>query len=145
MPFNKETNKNYLAQVENNKKFGPDTNRPGQVSFPEAVPKYAQRLDVESIITASGISKTVGKHNTNAQITIGKDRWPQDPLNSETSNKPRSPGQTMNSGYASYHNAGAIDLVVGRGAPYPVEITGGPGHLAPLYNTVKSKVEDKEI
>lgn len=133
MAFNKETNKNYLA----NKKFGPSSS--GQISFPEAVPKYAQRLDAEAIITAAGISENVGKSDTNAQISIGRDRWPQDPAKTESARKPNSSGQALDSGYASYHNAGAIDLVVGRGAPYPVEISGGPGNISPLYNTVKSK------
>lgn len=138
MAFNKETNKNYLA----NKSYGPQSS--GQVNFKEAVPKYAQRVDSETTITATGISEGVGKSDTNAQITIGKDRWPEDPVKSESAKAPNSKGQMLDSGYASYHNAGAIDLVVGRCAPYPVEISGG-GHMSPLYNTVKSKTIEGQV
>ena len=131
MSFNKETKQNYLA----NQNYGPNSS--GQVTFREAIPKYAQRLDIEAIITAKGLSNNVGKSDTNAQITIGRDRWPEHPGKSESAN--RGTGLSTDSGYASYHNAGAIDIVVGRGAPYPVEITGGSGQQSPLYNTVVSK------
>ena len=133
MSFNKNTGKNYLA----NPAYGPKAS--GEMLFNEAIPKYAQRVDVESILTAKGISSNKGKSDTNAQIVVGRDRWPQDnnQMRNESGGKGAAP--MASSGYASYHNAGAIDIVVGRGAPYPVEITGGPSQQAPLYTTVVSK------
>lgn len=133
MSFNKSTNKNYLA----NRIYGPAAS--GDMLFKEAIPEYAQRLDVESIITAKGLSSNTGRSDTNAQIVVGRDRWPQDTdiTRNESGGKGVSP--LASSGYASYHNAGAIDLVVGRGAPYPIEITDGPGQQAPLYTTVVSR------
>tara|TARA_B100000927_G_scaffold282683_1_gene269618 strand:+ start:2182 stop:3387 length:1206 start_codon:yes stop_codon:yes gene_type:complete len=124
MSFNKETKKNYLE----NPKYGQKSS--GALNFKEAIPKYSNRLDIEAIFTAQGVSKNVSKSDTNAQIVIGRDRWPEDPVNSESANL--EGGLTPFSGYSSYHNAGAIDLVVGRSAPYPLE----SGDTRPLYTTL---------
>lgn len=144
MSFNKSTYKNYLA----NKKYGPTAAGTNKSSyFNEAIPKYSTRADIDNIITAGGM--TPGKTDTNAQIVIGRDRWPEDtvPGKRETIHGSKSPN--AKSGYSDYHGAGAIDMVVGRMAPYPLEVTGpptgpkgttGPGQISPLYTTCKTKV-----
>ena len=133
MSFNKETNKNYLFDKDG--KYGQKAS--GELTFKESIPNYAHRLNCEAIFTAKGTSTALGKEDTNAQIVIGRDRWPEDPINSESSTM--NTGISPASGYSSYHGAGAIDIVVGRNAPYPVRPQEGVSHHTPLYNTVVSR------
>lgn len=135
MSFNKNSSKNYLADNQ----YGPVGTSESNSSFHnEAIPNYSTRVDIESVITAAGI--TPGKADTNAQIVIGRDRWPEDRDSSKRETIHNSISTPKDSGYSDYHGAGAIDMVVGRMAPYPLEITGGPVEVSPLYTTVKSKI-----
>ncbi len=126
MAFTKYSKKNYLPVD------GGYTTVSGLDLIPEPVPKYSSREEVDNILT--------GKVNTNAQITIGRDRWPQDPGYAPFKEKPFNDSTfSKDSGFASYQGAGAIDIVVGRGAPYPVQLSSGPSEMAPLYTTTQSR------
>lgn len=93
-----------------------------------------------------------GEVNNNARIVITRDR---DPFNNAGKLKAQEEFDTerlrpkgLGSGYSSYMGAGAIDIVVGAGAPYPVfgpgssDPSGGlddfPSNLPPLYTTVRT-------
>ena len=86
-----------------------------------------------------------GEVDNNARIRIGRDR---DPFGSGRYNRKEAFDLTKLksidvSGYSNYMGAGAIDLVVGSGAPYPVdhydtEQGEKPAKLPPLYTTVRT-------
>ena len=76
------------------------------------------------------------KGNNNTLIWLGRDRAPEDDTEVFINNSLKCDEQ---SGYSNQMGAGAIDLVVGRGAPFPLrEIQeGDPIVLAPLFNTIR--------
>ena len=134
MSFNKNTKKNYLLD----KNYGPiGQNSSNSSYYNEAIPNYATRIDVDNIITASGMKP--GVSDTNAQIVIGRDRWPEDTIPGKKEAIHANKNTPKNSGYSDYHGAGAIDLVVGRMAPFPVEISNGPSEISPLYTSAMTK------
>ena len=69
----------------------------------------------------------------NAAIVLGRDR---SPTNRQVFSK-NIDEREYNSGYSDYMCAGAIDIVVGRGAPFPITRTSNFGDiiLAPSFNT----------
>lgn len=100
-----------------------------------------------------GTKVITGEVNNNARITLSRDR---DPLGRGHKNRKEFYDVEKRkaedaSGYSNYMGAGAIDIVVGSGAPYPVlGPSGKPMNLPPLYTTVKTaqiasmKLADKE-
>lgn len=73
--------------------------------------------------------------NNNTLISLGRDRLP-------TTNKDQERDSLYNpnsrSGNSDRQAAGAIDIVVGRGAPFPVQsYDNGPVTMGPLYKTIK--------
>ena len=88
----------------------------------EPNPKYLFRPGDESLI---------GKNNT--IIVMGRDHAPQ---NSQSYSKEVAK-RDYNSGYSSYMGAGAIDIVAGRLAPFPLETLGSGKDIvaAPSFNT----------
>jgi hypothetical protein len=113
----------------------------------EPIPVYAKRPG-DKIIT--------GEQNNNAWIVVGRDR----PAHRGHDISPRAPGESykplgdgeyenLHSGYGNCMGAGAIDIVVGRMAPYafnefPSESTPGEKQISvgPLFNT---KLDDKKL
>ena len=98
----------------------------------EPVPLYSRRTGDEVLR---------GKINNNARIVIGQDR---DGFafgkNSKLEINSSDPDQdSKESGYSSHHGAGAIDLVVGSGAPYPDDLARLelPNSLGPVYKTLR--------
>ena len=84
--------------------------------------------------------KISGKFDSNAAIIFGRDRHPFE--RSKVTGKLRerisvdpSDQNYLESGFSNHQGAGAIDIVVGRGAPYPVEMSGA-SKLPPLYTTI---------
>ena len=137
MAFTKYSKKNYLPL---SGPYGNGSTTAGGIQlFSEPIPDYSSRPDIDNVLT--------GMVNTNAQIVIGRDRWPQDPGYFPYKERPFNDSKySKDSGFASYQGAGAIDIVVGRGAPYPIEILEGPSEMAPLYTTTQSpKVAGENI
>jgi hypothetical protein len=97
----------------------------------EQVPNFYQHNNEECIYA---------KHNNNAMIRLGRDRYDQksnvDPSLKSTQAKTPTIRQA-DSGFAAFQGAGAIDLVVGRGAPWPFASSGGlmSENMPPLYTT----------
>ncbi len=101
----------------------------------EPVPQYFRRPD-----------DVLYEGSNNATIILGRDRAPEfgDQEPDEKLNRgPEKFHQNIKerqttSGYSDHMGAGAIDIVVGRGAPMPVESLGidKPFVLPPLFNTV---------
>lgn len=81
-----------------------------------------------------------GEINNNAKIIIGRDRDPfgKGALKRKEQESIDKDAITEVSGYSDFMGAGAIDIVVGAGAPYPVDMSqlGLPSNLPPLYTTV---------
>ena len=114
----------------------------GTLNFPleEEVPEFAGRSS-DHIIT--------GKYNNNTMIVLGRDRWPQeeetyfDPESKSKKKRTREQltqdplSTTLVSGYSDHQGAGAIDIVVGRGAPFPTKSKNKP--LAPIFTTITDK------
>jgi len=94
----------------------------GDTELEEPNPEYFKRPG-EKIIQ--------GMNNT--AILLGRDR---SPTNRQVFSK-NIDEREYNSGYSDYMCAGAIDIVVGRGAPFPVNRTSNFGDiiLAPSFNT----------
>jgi hypothetical protein len=82
-------------------------------------------------------TELAGENNT--LIWLGRDRWAQevDPVTGKSREKTSpDPGQhTLVSGYSDHQGAGAIDIVTGRGAPYPPP-NPKPGGFGPIFQTV---------
>mgnify|MGYP001435055027 CR=1 FL=1 len=103
----------------------------------EPVPSYSKR-------PGDWVLKSPEQDN-NAAIILGRDRNPFGPTRRNIHKGPGSnehPGDDDTvpgaaSGYSDYMRAGAIDLVVGRGAPYPLEkMSFSRGEqLPPLFKT----------
>tara|TARA_Y100001973_G_scaffold106805_1_gene188037 strand:- start:7322 stop:8428 length:1107 start_codon:yes stop_codon:yes gene_type:complete len=76
------------------------------------------------------------KGNNNTLICLGRDRSTEDSdeiyINNDLKNDDRS-------GYSDHMGAGAIDIVVGRGAPFPLRQVqeNNPLVLGPLFNTIR--------
>ena len=96
----------------------------------EPVPEYFHRPGDGEVS-----AKTSGGYNNNATIIFGRDR---------TGLGEKDGGYNLDKGldetnslgigsYGDYMGAGAIDIVVGRGAPFPVQNKGYS--LGPLFNT----------
>jgi len=94
----------------------------GDVELEEPNPEYFTRPG-EKIIQ--------GMNNT--AIVLGRDRAP---TNRQVFSK-NIEERNYNSGYSDYMCAGAIDIVVGRGSPFPITRTSNFGDLifAPSFNT----------
>lgn len=105
----------------------------------EPVPNFFGRPG-DGIISA----KTFQGVDNNAVIIFGRDR---NPLKSNREGKKEKAGNTLTSietvsGFSDHMGAGAIDIIVGRGAPYPAPGVGAfPNSLPPLYLTK----EDNDI
>ena len=84
--------------------------------------------------------KINGTFDSNAAIIFGRDRHPFErskitsKLREQISIDP-SDENYLESGFSNHQGAGAIDIVVGRGAPYPIEMTKA-SKLPPLYTTI---------
>ena len=104
-------------------------NGQGQNPLAEPTPKFDSRPG-DHIIQPPNDNNTI--------IIFGRDR---DPFKVTKEGKKETPGNTplsaeTVSGYSDYMGAGAIDIIVGRGAPFPVEgVKEYPNSLPPLYLT----------
>ncbi len=112
-------------------------NGKGDKSLKEDIPEYLARSS-DLVITPN--------HDNNTMIVMGRDRYS---LEKETyfdekgRKKKRTKEQftrdptttSLVSGYSDHQGAGAIDIVVGRGAPYPTSKPGAP--MVPLFQTVR--------
>lgn len=110
-------------------------NGKGTSALKEPVPLPYKRTG-DAIITAASFD---GGVDNNARITIGRDR---DPFGKGKRKKKEFEGLLEDrisqvSGYSDFMGAGAIDIVVGSGAPFPVDLAGlnRPNNLPPLYQT----------
>ena len=91
----------------------------------------------------SGYKEIKGNVDNNAKIVFSRDR---DPFGKGNRNKVEAFDldklkSNDDSGYSNYMGAGAIDIVVGSGAPYPLDLgvkAPGPKNLPPLYTTAKT-------
>jgi hypothetical protein len=105
----------------------------------EPVPEYFSRPG-DGIISA----QTAGGYNNNASIIFGRDRTGQGERDGGY-NFDKGEDETNSLGLGSfgdYQGAGAIDIVVGRGSPFPVQKDGFT--LGPLYNTEYDILELKK-
>ncbi len=112
----------------------------GNTPLEEPVPKFLAR---------KGDKVIKGNVDNNACIVLGRDRNPFGPPKSrvphgseEDPNNPKSSNSEV-SGFSDHMGAGAIDIVVGRGAPFAMEKSQHdmfPQGLPPLYTT-RSPVE----
>tara|TARA_Y100000114_G_scaffold88634_1_gene82082 strand:- start:5564 stop:6625 length:1062 start_codon:yes stop_codon:yes gene_type:complete len=116
-----KTDKRYFT------KTPPPSNADGTGNKPleEPIPRYLNRTgDIEF------------HGNNNTLIVLGRDRNPASiRFGGETKTQKPDLDQ-MVSGFSNYQGAGAIDIVVGRGAPFPVESSKGadkPQGQAPRY------------
>lgn len=84
-----------------------------------------------------GDNRIEGENNT--LIVLGRDRAPETGDEVFVNNSLK---RSDKSGYSDYMGAGAIDIVVGRGAPFPLEEVqeGSPIVLGPLFNTIRPDV-----
>lgn len=91
----------------------------------EPVPQYFFRTGDEYV-----------KGNNNTLICLGRDRSQEDDTEIFSNNTLKKDDY---SGYSDQMGAGAIDIVVGRGAPFPLnEIQANePIVLGPLFNTIR--------
>jgi len=83
-----------------------------------------------------------GKIDNNARIVIGRDRDPfgNGPRGLKEFDSVDDDQISQVSGYSDYMGAGAIDIVVGSGAPFPTDVQKleRPNNLPPIYTTAKS-------
>ena len=108
-------------------------NGEGHTSLSEPVPSYFVRTG-DLIINATTMKRGV---DNNTHIVLGRDRNSIGEYNS--SDKKRS-----QSGYSNHMGAGAIDIVVGRGAPFPVATK----EFGPMFTTFtgeKAKAAFRDI
>lgn len=97
----------------------------------EPVPKYFSRPG-DGIITATGFKE--GSADNNTMIIMGRDRTGEKEIDSADKDLRKS-----DSGYSTYMGAGAIDIVVGRCSPFPMNIEGKS--WSPIFNTTKKDPE----
>lgn len=102
--------------------FDAGENGIGHKALSEPVPSYFARPG-DAVLTAEGLSNEGGVNN-NAFIVLGRDRNSIGEYNSSDLKRSQS-------GHSNKMGAGAIDIVVGRMAPFPM-----PGfQVSPLFNT----------
>lgn len=102
-----------------------DLNGVGDIELKEPNPEIFKRPGDEVI---------QGKNNTS--IVLGRDH---SPVNSKMKYSQSLFDRDYNSGFSEYMGAGAIDIVVGRMSPFPLEsIKGQPLVMAPAFNTYRS-------
>ena len=101
-------------------------------SLIESIPKYFSRSG-DGIITAKGFTSKSGEDN-NTMIIMGRDRSGEGEIDSAYADLRKE-----DSGYSTYQGAGAIDIVVGRVAPFPLSIPGKT--FGPLFNTKEDMKE----
>lgn len=110
-----------------------DNGQDGRNGMPlsEPVPEYFCRPDDEII---------QGKNNTH--ICFGRDRSGRGELDASKKDKGDSISNSLGKGsYGDYMGAGSIDMVVGRGAPFPMQLKGIS--VGPLYQTKEDIMEFK--
>ena len=91
----------------------------------EPVPKWSNRS-----------SDIVFEGSNNTLICLGRDRAPMFSVGDGEKKNEMPDKSMMVSGFSDYQGAGAIDIVVGRGAPYPVRYPKGaeiPQDQGPAY------------
>ena len=105
---------------------------------------------VPEMLLRSTDEKIGSRFDNNAAIIFGRDRHPFETskitgkLKEKISIDPTE-NNDLNSGFSSHQGAGAIDIVVGRGAPFPMEFSESK-KLPPLYTTITDpKVVGAEI
>ncbi len=114
----------------------PDPEQDGKYGsiLSEPVPDRFSR-DGDCILSAKTLKMG---HDNNTMIVMGQDRTGIGEWNSPPGiDTPRS--KNVASGYSECMGAGAIDIVVGRMAPFPVPLDGG--ELGPLFNTIGSRTK----
>lgn len=97
----------------------------GHKALSEPVPKYFARPG-DGILRADGFTK--GSHDNNTMIIMGRDRNGLKEVDSSERDLVKS-----DSGRSTMMGAGAIDIVVGRMSPFPLDIEGKT--WSPLFNT----------
>lgn len=107
--------------------FGSPLDGTGDKELAEPVPEYFTRPG-EKII----------KGSNNAAIVLGRDRAPS----SKNMFSKNIEERDYSSGFSDYMCAGAIDIVVGRMAPFPVNKIGAIENfvVAPSFNTTKPSI-----
>lgn len=130
-----------MALTKTDKKFhiqSPDYeagyNGQGPSPLHEPVPNFKARPG-DGILSPTGFDPGV---DNNTIIILGRDRDPfrvnKDGLREKSGDNPLTM-ETV-SGYSDYMGAGAIDMIVGRGSPYPLQgVKNYPNNLPPLYLT----------
>ena len=93
----------------------------------EPVPKYFARPG-DGIITSAGFEPGI---DNNTMIIMGRDRSGEAEVDALKYRNKKS-----NSGYSQYMGAGAIDIVVGRVSPFPLNVEGAS--FGPLYVTKRN-------
>ena len=78
-------------------------------------------------------AKNFGGFDNNASIIFGRDRSGIGETDGTTNPETGLDDTNSSSGYSEYMGAGAIDIVVGRGAPFPVSLEGHS--FGPLFKT----------
>ena len=127
----KKTDKKFHIEHE---EFQDGYNGQGQMPLEEPVPVFTSRPG-DASLSAAGFEP--GTDN-NTIIIFGRDRdafrRTKEGLREKPGNNPLDV-ETV-SGYSNYMGAGAIDIIVGRGAPYSVPgVKSYPNSLPPLYLT----------
>ena len=110
----------------------------GNSALSEPVPEYSSR-NGDKIIQPDP-SLGTGEVNNNTIIVMGRDRNPFGPGSKENPNQDFTDSEE--SGYSTHMGAGAIDIIVGRGAPYAVTkklYENFPETLLPHYTTRHDK------
>ena len=83
-----------------------------------------------------------GQVDNNAIIVFGRDRTGVGEVDGGYNHEKGVDETKSQSGYSDYMGAGAIDIVVGRGAPFPLAVEGFT--LGPLFNTKYDILELKQ-
>lgn len=95
---------------------------------------------IPEMLLRSTDEKIGSSFDNNAAIIFGRDRHPFErskitgKLKEQVSVDP-SEYNGLSSGFSAHQGAGAIDIVVGRGAPYPIQLS-KTSKLPPLYTTI---------
>lgn len=130
---NKKTNKEIWPLSEEDRKKYEIADGRGGSSLSEPTPHPSLR---------QGDNLFEGKVDNNARIIIGRDRDPfgRGALFRKEVQSIDEEQISEVSGYSDFMGAGAIDIVVGSGAPYPTDLEqfGLPTNLPPLYVTEAS-------
>ena len=94
----------------------------------EPIPKFFARPG-DGVITASGFDPGI---DNNTMIVFGRDRTGEGEIDAPYWSK----DSKSNSGYSDHMAAGAIDIVVGRVSPFPVNVIGKS--WGPLFKTKRN-------